>query len=92
MWPHSVGKGEVTQATFDGWHSEYFDILRSARSKVSSDNDTCPRSHQLQGMASRGKFPLRGTTYTTDCAYEKQRLILRVAVEGIATKGLLTTC
>ena len=49
MWPHSVG-----------WHSEYFDILRSAVSKVSSDNDTCPKSHQLQGMASRGKFPLRG--------------------------------
>ena len=90
MWPHSVGKGEVTQATFIGWHSEYFDILRSAKGRVSSDNDTCPTSHQLQGMASRGKFPLRSTNYPTDCAYEKQRLILSVA--GIATKGLLTTC
>ena len=45
-----------------------------------------PKSHQLQGMASRGKFPLRGTIYTTDCAYEKQRLISSAAVEGIATK------
>ena len=45
-----------------------------------------PKSHQLQGMASRGKFPLRGTIYTTDCAYEKQSLFLRVAEEAIATK------
>ena len=29
--------------------------------KVRSDSDACPVSHQLQGMASRGKFPLRGT-------------------------------
>ena len=34
MWPHSVGKDEVTQATFNGWHSDCFDILRSAQSQV----------------------------------------------------------
>lgn len=33
-WSHSVGKNEITQATFIGWHSEHFDILRSAKSRV----------------------------------------------------------
>ena len=47
-----------------------------------------PRSQKLQGMASRGKFPLRNTTYTTDCASEVQRLIVSVAVGGIATTRL----
>ena len=51
-----------------------------------------PRSQRLQGMASRGKFLLRGTTYTTDRASEVQRLNLRVAVEGIATTRQLTKC
>ena len=51
-----------------------------------------PRSQKLQGMARRGKFPFRGTTYTTDCASEVQRLVVSVAVEGIATTGLLTKC
>ena len=45
-----------------------------------------PKSHQLQGMASRGKIPLRGTIHTTDCTNEKQRLVSSVAVESVATK------
>ena len=48
-----------------------------------------PKSHQLQSLASHGKIPLRSTTHITDCAYEKQRLILSVAVKGIAAKELL---
>ena len=31
-------------------------------------------SHRLQSMASRGKYPLRGTIHTTDCAYEDSGL------------------
>ena len=62
-------------------------------SKVGSDNDTCPLSHWLQGMASRGKFPLRGTNYPIECAYEERRPVSSVAVESVATKTKLqTTC
>ena len=48
-----------------------------------------PQSHRSQSLASRGKFPFRSTAHITVCAYEKQRLILSMAVKGIATKKLL---
>ena len=38
-------------------------------------------------MASRGKFPLRGTNYPIECAYEEQRLVSSAAVESVATKA-----
>ena len=43
----------------------------------------------MQSLASHGKIPLRSTTHITDCTNEKQRLVLSVAVKGIATKVLL---
>ena len=69
-----------------GWRSKFCSCLRSAVSNVSSDYDTCPVSHRLQGESSRGKIPLLGTSYTTACANEEQRLFLCVAEEAIATK------
>ena len=50
---------------------------------------TSATESSVASLASRGKFPLRSTTHIADCTFEKQRLILSVAVKGIATKELL---
>ena len=86
MWPFAVGKGEIALATLVRGTRSISTIYEVPR------RSSAPRSQKLQGMASRGKFPLRNTTYTTDCASEVQRLIVSVAVGGIATTGLLTKC
>ena len=80
MWPFAVGKGEIALAT----------LVRGTRS-ISTIYEV-PRIGHQHTMASRGKFPLRNTTYTTDCVSEVQRLIVSMAVVGIATTRLLTKC
>ena len=91
MWPFAVGKGEIALATLARGTRSISTIYEVPR-RGQQRHRLRPRSQKLQGMASRGKFPLRNTTYTTDCASEVQRLIVSVAVGGIATTGLLTKC
>ena len=83
MWPVAVGRGEIALATLALGTRSVSTVYEVPR-KVQQRQRLWPRSQKLQGMVSRGKFPLRGTTCTTDCASEVQRLIVSVAVDSIA--------